>query len=372
MNSSTKKVRLKSIAKTYSGGTPSRAIERYFKGNIPWIKSGEVNQRKITSIEETISEEALQKSSAKMVGINTILIAMYGATAGKVAITMREAAINQAILAIKLETRDIDNLFLFYFFEFIMPSFVHSSAQGGQSNLSAELINSLEIPILKLKEQQKIAEILSTWDEAIEKLERLIELKEQCFNLVTNKIISQRQNRKEKKLGEIFDVQISIEKGKGLTKASLHDGIVPVVAGGQNYAYYHNNSTHEAETITISASGAYAGYVWYHDYPIWASDCTVIHNPKNISLKFLYHFLKSHQKQIYQLQTGGAQPHIYANDLKNITIQLPKLNEQEKIVRFLDNLEQELSLHKQSLQAFQQQKQGLMQKLLTGKVRVKV
>jgi type I restriction enzyme, S subunit len=85
----------------------------------------------------------------------------------------------------------------------------------------------------------------------------------------------------------------------------------------------------------------------------------------------LYYFLKLKQKQIYKLQTGGAQPHIYASDLKNIIIYLPKLSEQEKIVEFLNNIKQEVYLLNLSLQSLKEQKKGLMEKLLTGKVRVK-
>jgi type I restriction enzyme S subunit len=88
------------LADTYSGGTPSRRNPIYYDGEIPWIKSGEINQRFIKDVEERISDAALRKSSAKIVKPGTILVAMYGATAGVIGISEISAAINQAILAI--------------------------------------------------------------------------------------------------------------------------------------------------------------------------------------------------------------------------------------------------------------------------------
>ena len=122
--------------------------------------------------------------------------------------------------------------------------------------------------------------------------------------------------------------------------------------------------------VTVSSSGAYAGYVWYHDYPIWASDCNVIYSTEH-STKYLYYVLKSKQQKIYAFQSGGAQPHVYPRDLKSITIPLPPVEEQSRIASALTIAEQEIDLLKKIVTQYRKQKRGLMQKLLTGEWRVK-
>ena len=105
--------------KICSGGTPKSNEPSYYGGNIPWIKSGEVNDRFISNVEESITQLGLDNSSAKIVPSNSILVAMYGATAGKVAINLINAAVNQAVLAI-VPKENICLYFLFYFLEYQM------------------------------------------------------------------------------------------------------------------------------------------------------------------------------------------------------------------------------------------------------------
>ena len=164
-------VKLGEVCKTYSGGTPSRKKVEYFKGTIPWIKSGELNQKCVTSVEEKISLEAIENSSAKYVDKGTILIALYGATAGVVAITDIKATINQAILAV-IPNKEIKKDFLFFLLDFIVPIEVNRLAQGGQPNLNANMIKNLTISFPYLPEQTAIARILTTADAEITLLER--------------------------------------------------------------------------------------------------------------------------------------------------------------------------------------------------------
>lgn len=160
-----------STSKTFSGGTPSRNRPEYYGGNIPWITSGKINDRFVNSVNEYISESGLDNSSAKVVKKGSILIAMYGATAGKVAVNMLEGAtINQAVLA--LEPKDkFNKLFLFYLLEMVMQKALHL-VQGGQPNLSATIIKSVKIKTPSVQEQQKIAAVLTNADREIEVLEQ--------------------------------------------------------------------------------------------------------------------------------------------------------------------------------------------------------
>jgi type I restriction enzyme M protein len=125
----------------------------------------------------------------------------------------------------------------------------------------------------------------------------------------------------------------AIQKGSVITKATIKNGNIPVIAGGQQPAYYHNEANREGKTITVSSSGAYAGFINYFKEPIFASDCTTIQSDeKTLNTDFLYHLLKFKQDDFYKLQKGGAQPHVYGKDFGKIQIPLPPLSIQEEIV----------------------------------------
>jgi len=129
-----------------------------------------------------------------------------------------------------------------------------------------------------------------------------------------------------------------LKKGSSITKKDVKEGYIPVIAGGQTPAYFHNESNRIGETITVSASGAYSGFVSYFDIPIWASDCTTIKPLDNseVLTKYIYYILKYKQSDIYKLQQGMGQPHVYAKDLEKIQIPLLPIEEQKKIVEELD------------------------------------
>ena len=177
-------VRIGDISKSFSGGTPSSKNRDYYDGHIHWIKSGELNQVRIRDTEDFISELGLKNSSAKIVEPNTLLVAMYGATAGVCAITEIKGAINQAVLAI-VPFEKIDNTFLFQKLRMKMPSIVHAMTQGGQPNLSGGIIKNVKIKIPEIKEQQKIAAVLTAADQEITALqEQLRQLKTQKQGLM--------------------------------------------------------------------------------------------------------------------------------------------------------------------------------------------
>lgn len=124
-----------------------------------------------------------------------------------------------------------------------------------------------------------------------------------------------------------------IQKGSVITKATIETGDIPVIAGGQQPAYFHNQANREGKTITVSSSGAYAGFINYFTEPIFASDCTTIQSDeKTLKTDFLYQLLKFKQDDFYKLQKGGAQPHVYGKDFGQIQIPLPPLSIQEEIV----------------------------------------
>lgn len=128
-----------------------------------------------------------------------------------------------------------------------------------------------------------------------------------------------------------------IVKGNALSKSNVGLGDIPVIAGGQTSPYFHNQANYNGNIITVSASGAYAGYVWYHDYPIYATDCCVIFSKEEarFKTKYLFEVLKLQQKAIYKLQTGAAQPHVYAADLQMLNIPNVPIEKQQEIIDYI-------------------------------------
>jgi type I restriction enzyme, S subunit len=184
--SGVRKVSIGEVAKMFSGGTPSRRNPEYFKGNIPWIKSGEVNNFEIYDTEEKITTEAVAFSTTKILDADTILLALYGATAGVVGITRIKAAINQAVLAIIPDESIIDKMYLLRCLQFQMPKAVENLVQGGQPNLSGGIIFHFSLFIINsIEEQTAIARVLQAADKEIQLLKAKTEkLREQKKGLM--------------------------------------------------------------------------------------------------------------------------------------------------------------------------------------------
>jgi restriction endonuclease S subunit len=137
------------------------------------------------------------------------------------------------------------------------------------------------------------------------------------------------------KLGDIAEVV----RGSTITRKEVTPGEVPVIAGGQTPSCYHNVFNREGTTITVSASGAYAGFVQYFEIPIFASDCSTIKakDENEISPKFLFYMLQASQRAIYSFQRGSGQPHVYPSQLVDLYIPVPPIDEQYKIVELLED-----------------------------------
>ena len=135
----------------------------------------------------------------------------------------------------------------------------------------------------------------------------------------------------------------SIEKGQSITSDEVIEGPYPVIAGGQTSPYSHNEYNFAGNVITVSASGAYSGYVWYHATPIFASDCSVIQSKDKdkFMTKYIYEVLKAQQKQVYLLQQGAGQPHDYPDDLGKLWIPVVSLTKQQEIVQHITAIRQQ-------------------------------
>jgi len=172
------------IGTFFSGGTPLTSNKSYYKGNIPFIKSGEIDSTKTAQF---ISQEALKKSSAKMVNKGDLIYALYGATSGEVGLAKIDGAINQAILCIRTS---LNSSYLLNYLKLKKESILKTYLQGGQGNLSADIVKSLIIPIPTSDEQIKIAQFLSSLNIKINlEKELLVQYENQKKYLLSNLFI---------------------------------------------------------------------------------------------------------------------------------------------------------------------------------------
>lgn len=152
---------IRNTCDSYSGGTPGTSNKEYYGGKIPFIRSGEIDKK---ATELFLTDEGLKNSSAKMVAVGDVLIALYGANSGEVALSKIAGAINQAILCLQHET---NNAFVYQYLFHKKNWIIATYIQGGQGNLSGEIVKSIELYFPKPEEQQKVTDCLSSLDDCI-------------------------------------------------------------------------------------------------------------------------------------------------------------------------------------------------------------
>ena len=211
--------KLSCVANWGSGGTPSRKNPEYYYGNIPWIKTGELDNGYIFDTEEKITDEAIKKSSAKLFPINTVVIAMYGATIGKVGIMGVEATTNQAC-ACGIASMALNYLYLFYYALSQKENFIQSGKGGAQPNISQEIIKAFSVPLPPLAEQQRI----------VVRIESLFEKLDQAKGLIQDALDSF-ENRKAAILHKAFTGELTKKwrEEKGVGMDSWHNIKLPEV-----------------------------------------------------------------------------------------------------------------------------------------------
>lgn len=172
-----RQVKLSEVAKTTSGGTPSRSNVHFYVGSIPWVKSGELNFNTIVTTEEHISDLAIRSSSAKIIPEGTLLIALYGATVGRLAFLGIDAATNQAVCAIT-PSDELDKHYLYYYLLYKKDYLLTQRIGGAQPNISQTILKQLPINLPPPSEQriilQKIEELFSELDTGRSYLEKSI------------------------------------------------------------------------------------------------------------------------------------------------------------------------------------------------------
>lgn len=366
-------VRLESVASWGSGGTPSRKHEEYYNGDILWIKTGELNNGWIYDTEEKITDEGLKKSSAKLFPPYSVLIAMYGATIGKVAILGVPATTNQAC-ACAVCNQSLLYMYLFYYCISQKNVFIEKGKGGAQPNISQIILKQHPIPLPPLSEQQRIVErieeLFAKLDEAKERLQEVadsfaVRKAAILHKAFTGELTKQwrRENGvsdeswEEKKLGEVGSwlgggtPSTSREEywengnilwitSKDMKSAVIEDTLMKV-----NEIGVKNSSANYIEKpalLVVMRSG-----ILRRTFPVAMvkKPFTVNQDLKAIipdkdDLEFLYWMLLSNEQRILDtcMKNGTTVESINSNALKDLTFKCPTLSEQHEIVRLIDDL----------------------------------
>lgn len=378
------------FSKFYSGGTPLTSKSEYYGGQIPFIKSGEIYYDRT---EQFLTQEGLNNSSAKLVYRGDLLYALYGANSGEVAISQLEGAINQAILCIQQNKEEAETIYLYNYLKLEKSTIINKYLQGGQGNLSADIIKNLLIPLPPVPEQQKIAEILSTWDKAIQEVGLLIKKievrnKTLAFSLLTGKkrvkgfegkweitnfweIISRVTTKNE----ELDDTVVTISAKRGFILQE--DFFNKRVASDTLSGYYLLKKGQFA--YNKSYSNGYPMGVFKRlnnfDKAVVTTLYICFELKENAYSDFMVHYFDNGlmNNNLMKIAKEGGRAHGLLNigieDFMNLKLALPTLQEQTAIAEILNTAQQELKQYQEKLKALQQQKKGLMQQLLTGKIR---
>ena len=267
----------------------------------------------------------------------------------------------------------------YFLFSQLFSEGVNNQIEKILSGSNYPAINSRDVKLIEIPcppqiaEQRAITEVLSDVDGLINALDALI-AKKRAIKQATMQQLLTGKTRLPGFSGawetKRFEAITKIQKGSLITEKSVVPGVIPVIAGGQKPAYYHNTANRTGKTITVSASGAYAGFVALYNQPIFASDCSTISESSRYSIDFIYYYLVFNQSVIYNAQTGGAQPHIHPVDLMPLMVDLPELPEQRAIATILSDMDAEIAALEHRRDKTIAIKQGMMQQLLTGKVRL--
>ena len=268
-----------------------------------------------------------------------IVVASSGNTYGKVGrITAKNLPLMMNTSVIRFHVADETRLNDDYLYAFLRSEFFKNQIESfvtgsAQPNFGPTHLKQMVIPLPPLPAQRRIAGILSAYDELIENSQRRIQILEAMARALYREWFvhfrfpgHENHPRVPSPLGEIpegwevttFGSLVEISRGKNITKKTTRPGDVPVVAGGKVPAYFHDTPNTSRPVITISASGANAGFVNLYHVNVWASDCSYIDGSATRYLYYFYLWLDYRRAEVTHLQRGSAQPHVYPKDLAQL------------------------------------------------------
>ena len=211
------------------------------------------------------------------------------------------------------------------------PYFQQYCTGSAQPQLPIKNFSKIELDIPELNVQRRIADILSAYDDLIENNQKQIKLLEEAAQrLYKEWFVDLRFPGHETtpivdgvpegwRWGTLSDIA-TFRRGKNITKEQVNTGIIPVVAGGLEPAYYHDTSNTDVPVVTVSGSGANAGFTRMYHTKVWASDCSYVDETVTKNITWVYCFLKENKSSIDAMQKGSAQPHVYTKDLNAMKV----------------------------------------------------
>lgn len=280
--------------------------------------------------------------------------------------------------------REIEPRFLYYilsedtFFEHMMAGANGTKMPRGNK----KLILNYTFTLPSTATQDRIATTLSRYDTLIENYQKQIKLLEEAAHRLykewfvdlrfpghenTKIVDGVPEGWRRSRLGQL----VEFKRGKTITKKQAFEGTIPVVAGGLEPAYYCDKSNTSERVITISASGANAGFVRMYFEKVWASDCSFIDSSTTTFLHFIYCFLKDNRAAIDNMQKGAAQPHVYPKDINALTIHTPT----ENLLSFFEdvaaNFFERISSLQLQMKLLVEARDRLLPKLMSGENEIK-
>ena len=365
-----KKYKLSETCSFFSGGTPSSSKKEYYDGNIPFIRSGELHEEQT---ELFITEDGYKNSAAKMVEVGDLLLALYGATSGDIAISKINGAINQAILCIRTNQ---NKKFIESIWRKHVEKLLQTYLQGGQGNLSADIVKNISFYFSRIEEQNKIAEFISLLDERIATQNKIIEDLKKLKSAIIDYAIDS-LDTDFAKFGSLYET--AGEGGTPTTSnASFYDnGKIPFVKIDdlkQKYLTENKDFITELGLQKSSAwlvptrsilfsNGATIGEITITTYPVCTKQGILGIVPKsNIDVEFLYYFMSStyFKKAVSRIVTEGTMKTAYLKDINNILCPIPTKKKQQEIAKIPSALNSKIDYEQSILKLFIMQKQYLL------------
>lgn len=376
--------RISEIGTVVGGGTPSTKNPDYWGGDIPWISPKDLTDYKsvyISKGENFLTEKGL-KSGTRLLPKNTLLFSSR-APIGYVALAANPICTNQGFKSIVCDEKQVVPLYLYYYMKANLDYIKLFGTGATFPEISGKTMGKIKVEIFKsLDVQHRIASILSTYDSLIENNTKRIRLLEKMAeNLYKEWFVRFRfpghenvemENGLPKgwKRGSLSDV-CEFKRGKNITSSEMQEGNVPVISAGLEPSGYHSCSNVRGVNVTMSSSGANAGYIAIHYSDIWAADCSYIEESTTGNIYYVYELLNNIRTVINNFQRGAAQPHVYPKDVNRIKLILPSMELMLKANGRLEIMHKEIyNLQKQN-SLLARQRDLLLPRLMSGKLEVK-
>ena len=354
--------------------------EHYVSSGVPVLTGGNISKNTwdFKNI-RFISDQKAKELSRCNVVVGDLLSVKIGSVGFSSLVTdlggFPLAIIPANLLRLRVKNCNSDPIFLKHVLQFegTRKELLELATSTAQPALNLRKFRSLKIRVPQLAEQKVIGKTLSDIDELIESIDSEIYKKQNILKGFMQNLVSGsyfKKNNISFEIKQIKNLPIDIQRGQLITGTTTVDGKIPVIAGGISAAYYNNVANRFGATVTISASGANAGFVnlWRSD--IWASDCSTIGESEEYEILYIFHLLKEKQNELFDAQYGGGQPHIRPKEIGEILIPWISKANQTDIVLILEGLSKELELLEEEKTKYKYIKQGMAHNLLTGKVRL--